>query len=34
MVIFDVKNLIPETPKMNIIDCRIAIILSGPLKNH
>ena len=29
-VIFSDKNLIPETPKMNIIDCRMAMIL-GPL---
>ena len=28
-----VKNLIPETPRMNIIDCTIAIILSCALKN-
>ena len=25
-------NLFPETPRMNIIDCTIAIILSGALK--
>lgn len=27
-----VKNLIPETPRMKIIDCTIAIILSCALK--
>ena len=29
---FVVKNSIPETPRMNIIDCTIAIILSCALK--
>jgi len=32
-MVFVVKNLIPETPRMNIIDCTIAIILSCALKN-